>query len=367
MDTQMKHTPLHDVHRALGARIVAFGGWEMPVWYEGISAEHQAVRTRVGLFDVSHMGEFVIYGSGALAFLRRMLTNDAAALSPNQAHYTLMPNERGGTVDDLLLYRLAEDVFLTVVNAANIDKDRVWLESNLSGEVKLADRSPETALLALQGPLALSVLSELTALPLAEMGYYHFSRGEVAGAQALVSRTGYTGEDGFEIMIAAEDAVSVWTALMDRGTGYDIRPIGLGARDSLRLEAAMALYGHELDDDTSALEAGLGYFVKLDKPELMGLERLRREKAEGVPRKLVGLQGAGDGIPRQGYPIEADGQAIGVITSGTLSPTLGVPIAMGYVPPAYAAVDTALAVAVRGRLVPVTVVKRPFYRRSDRG
>jgi len=364
MEAIVKRTPLYDAHTALGARMVEFGGWEMPVWYEGVVAEHRAVRTRAGLFDVSHMGEFVVHGPEALPYLRRMLTNDAAALEINRAQYTLMPNASGGTVDDLLLYRLAEDVFLMVVNAANIDKDRSWLESHLSGVVSLDDRSADTALLALQGPLAVTVLAGLTRLPVWTMEYYHFDRGEVAGVQAMVSRSGYTGEDGFEIMTAADDAQDVWQALLSEGRAHGIRPAGLGARDSLRLEAAMALYGNELDEDTSALEAGLGFFVKLDKPEMMGMERLRREKAEGVHRKLIGLQCTERGIPRHGYPILADGQAIGAVTSGTMSPTLGAPIAMGYVPPEYAKVDTDLAVAIRGRPVAARVVRRPFYRRS---
>jgi aminomethyltransferase len=362
----VKRTPLYDTHVALGARIVEFGGWEMPVWYEGLTAEHVAVRHRVGLFDVSHMGEFVIHGPDALPFLRRMLTNDAASLEANQAHYTIMPNERGGTVDDLLLYRLGDGTFLTVVNAANIDKDRDWLASHLDGDVELDDRTMDMALLALQGPLAVTVLAELTRLPVWTMEYYHFDRGEVAGIQAMVSRTGYTGEDGFEVMIDAADAAHVWDALLEAGAPHGIRPVGLGARDSLRLEAAMALYGHELDDETSALEAGLGYFVKLDKPEMMGLDRFEREKAEGLQKKLVCLQCTERGIPRQGYPILSDGRQVGVVTSGILSPTLDVPIAMGFVPPELAKVDTPLAVEVRGRPVAAEVVRRPFYRRSDR-
>lgn len=361
-----KRTPLFDVHQSLGARLVEFGGWEMPVWYEGIIAEHHAVRNRVGLFDVSHMGEFLIHGRGALAFVRKMFTNDAALLVPGQAQYTLMPNAHGGTVDDLLLYRLAEDRFLTVVNAANIDKDREWLRAHLPEDVALEDISDEKVLLALQGPKAEAVLAGLTDAPLSELAYYHFCEATVAGLPAFISRTGYTGEDGFEIMVAADDGRQLWSAIMAAGEEFAIRPAGLGARDSLRLEAAMPLYGHELDEDTSALEAGLGYFVKLDKPEMMGMERLRREKTEGVRRKLVGLVAEERAVPRQGCRVLAEGQPVGVVTSGTLSPTLGQPIAMAYVPPEHAAVGTRLAIEIRGRATPATVVKRPFYRRSDR-
>jgi aminomethyltransferase len=361
----VNRTPLYDTHLALGARIVSFGGWEMPVWYEGLQAEHEAVRTGVGLFDVSHMGEFHIGGAGALEYVRRMLTNDAKDLEIGQAHYTLMPNETGGTVDDLLLYRLADRDYMMVVNAANIEKDRAWLERHLTSDVEFQDRSPDTSLLALQGPLALEVLAKVADYDVVSIGYYHGVELTIAGIRTFTSRTGYTGEDGFEVMIDNADASTVWEALMDAGADAGIRPAGLGARDSLRLEAAMALYGQELTDDISALEAGLGYFVKL-RPEMMGFERLNREKEEGVSRKLIGMECTGRGIPRQGYAIMADSEVIGEVTSGTLSPTLGVAIAMGYVPPEFAKVGTELAVEVRGKLVPARVVKRPFYRRSDK-
>lgn len=360
----MKQTPLHDAHVALGARMIQFADWEMPVWYEGITAEHEAVRTRVGLFDVSHMGEFVAHGPDALENLRRLLTNDAASLEIGQAQYTLIPNESGGTVDDLLAYRLGEDVYLLVVNAANIDKDFAWLSERMEGRAVLEDESAYKALIAVQGPLAPAVLSELTRLPVWGMEYYHFARGEVAGVQAMVSRTGYTGEDGFEVMIDNDDAVTVWTALMEEGEPHGIAPCGLGARDSLRIEAAMPLYGHELDDATSALEAGLGWFVKLDKPEMIGAERFAREKQDGLARKMICFEMRGRGIPRQGYPILADGDAVGSVTSGLMSPTLGSAIGMGYVPPELAKAGTELEVEVRGRPVSAAVVKRPFYKRD---
>lgn len=368
----MKRTPLHQAHGALGARMIDFGGWEMPVWYGGIQAEHQAVRQRAGLFDVCHMGEFIVYDKGSTAFLRRVLTNDVAALEVGQAQYSLLPNAEGGTVDDLLVYRLpegkkGEEVYLLVVNASNIDKDLAWLRGQVqAGEkVKIDDRSEANGLVAIQGPRAALILRELTGLDVLRMPYYHFGRGDVAGVPALVSRTGYTGEDGFEVMTAAEDIATVWEALMKAGAPHELQPCGLGARDSLRIEACMPLYGHELGDDISALEAGLGFFVKLDKPAMVGMERLRREKSEGVARKLVCLELLDRGIPRQGYNILAGEQVLGTVTSGLLSPTLDKAIGMGYLPAAEATVGRELAVDIRGRAVPARLVKRPFYRRSE--
>lgn len=360
----MKRTPLYARHLALGARMVEFGGWEMPVWYGSLVAEHSAVRSQAGLFDVSHMGEFVVHGPGAQAFLRRVLTNDVAELAINEVQYTLMPNAEGGTVDDLLAYRLGDEVFLLVVNAGNTPEDLAWLQARLAegvdGKATLDDRSHDKGLVALQGPAAEALLAPHTVLDLADIAYYHFDRGEVAGVQALVSRTGYTGEDGFEIMTDSKDIGAVWDALMGAGA----TACGLGARDSLRLEAAMPLYGHELDATVSALEAGLGRFLRLDKPQQVGGERLRREQADGTARALVGLRLGERVPPRQGYAILAEGQPVGIVTSGTLSPSLDEPIALGFVPPAWKAVGTALAVEVRGRAVPATVVRRPFYRRA---
>ncbi len=363
----MKRTPLYEQHRAAGARLTDFGGWEMPTWYAGIKAEHEAVRTRVGLFDVSHMGEFVIFGDHAERELRRLLTNDVAELADGQAQYTLLPNEQGGTVDDLLVYRLDEQAFLLVVNASNIDKDRAWLEGRLEGRVTLHDRSDDKALLALQGPLAATTLAPLTRLPIWTMDYYHFGRGTVAGCQTMVSRTGYTGEDGFEIMCEPEDAPELWDALMAAGAEHDIQPCGLGARDSLRLESAMPLYGHELDEETSAIECGLKRFVEMEKPGLevpmVGQDRFRAELENGAPRKLVGLAIEGRGIPRQGFAVSVGGEVVGAVTSGTMSPTLDRAIALAYVDPAHGKLDTAVEVDVRGRPVPARVVRRPFYRR----
>lgn len=359
----VQRTPLYEKHVALGARMTEFGGWEMPVWYTGIQDEHNAVRQAVGLFDVSHMGEFVVYGAGALDFLRRVLTNDPGTLQINQAQYTLLPNLTGGTVDDLLCYKLDASVYLLVVNASNIEKDFAWLEGLREPSVKLDDRSSDKALLAVQGPAAIEVLRGITSLDVRGMDYYHFDRGDVGGKQALVSRTGYTGEDGFEIMTESADAPAIWDALMAAGAPHGIVPAGLGARDTLRLEAAFPLYGHELDDETSAIEAGLSFCVKLDKPAMVGAARLRSDKAEGPQKRLVGLEMTDRGIPRQGYSVMHDGAAVGIVTSGTMSPTLEIPIAMAYVPPSLAAVGTELAVSIRGSDVPARVVKRPFYRR----
>jgi aminomethyltransferase len=360
-----QRTPLFDKHVALGARMTEFGGWDMPVWYSGIQEEHSAVRTGAGLSDVSHMGEFVVHGPGALDFLRRVLSNDPALLAVNQAQYTLLPNERGGTVDDLLCYKLDERVYLLVVNASNIEKDFNWLESLREPSAELDDRSPDKALLALQGPEAVAILAPLTDVPARAMEYYHFDRGDVAGIPSLVSRTGYTGEDGFEIMVDAEDAPDLWDRLIEAGSEKGLVPCGLGARDTLRLEAAFPLYGHELDDETSGIEAGLAFCIKLDKPGMVGAARLRRDKEDGPAKKLVGLTVTERGIPRQGHPIVHDGSPVGVVTSGTMSPTLEEPIALGYVPPELAPVGSELAIRIRERDVAARVVKRPFYRRPS--
>lgn len=359
----MQRTPLYDRHAALGARFTEFGGWEMPVWYEGIHDEHEAVRTAVGLFDVSHMGEFVVHGPGALDFLRRALTNDPAGLDEGQAQYTLLPNMSGGTVDDTLCYKLGEQAFLLVPNAANIDKDYEWLDELREPSAALDNRSHDKALLALQGPRAVDVIADLCDFDAPALRYFRFERGAVAGAQALVSRTGYTGEDGYEVMLEAADAPAVWDALLEAGAPHGIRPAGLGARDTLRLEAALPLYGHELDDDTSAIEAGLGFAVKLDKPAMVGMSRLRRDKEEGPQKKLVGIEMTEPGIPRQGHEIAVNGEQAGVVTSGTRSPTLGKAIGLGYLPPRHATPGTEVTVRIRDRDRAARVVKRPFYRR----
>jgi aminomethyltransferase len=366
--TGLKRTPLFDEHRALGARLVEFGGWEMPVQYSGILDEHRAVRERAGLFDVSHMGEFHVEGPGALDLLQRLVPNDVARLQLNQALYTQICRPDGGTLDDLLIYRLGDDRYMTVVNASTTGNDWEWFRRHAEAQpgVTLTDVSAETGLIALQGPLAAAILQPLApATALDGIAYYHCARGEVASIPAIVSRTGYTGEDGFELYCAVGEAPRLWRALLEAGAPHGLRPAGLGARDTLRLEAGFCLYGHELTEAITPLEAGLGWSVKLDKgPDFVGREALAREKREGLPRKLVGVELRERGVPRAEYAILRDGAPVGALTSGTLSPTLNRAIGLGYMPPAHAALGTEVAVEIRGKAVPAAVVKLPFYRRS---
>jgi aminomethyltransferase len=363
-ETPLKRTALYDAHRALGARIVPFGGFEMPVQYRGVLEEHEAVRTRAGLFDVSHMGEFVLEGPGALAAVQRVSTNDASALEVGQVQYATMCRPTGGTVDDLTVFRLAPARYLLCVNAANIDKDFAWVveQTRRMAEVEVRDESPRWSLLALQGPRAEPILARLTSLDLPAIGYYRCAQGAVDGIPAVVSRTGYTGEDGFEIYLAWEAGPRLWSRLLGAGAADGLQPIGLGARDTLRLEMRYALYGHELDDQTTPLEAGLGWVVKLDKGDFVGRDALARQKAEGVRKRLVGFEVEAGGIARAEQLIYAPGadRPAGVVTSGTMSPTLRKPIGLGYVPPELAGVGTAIEVEVRGRRLPARVVKTPF-------
>ena len=362
----LARTPLYATHRALGARMVAFGGWEMPVSYRGILAEHHSVRAAAGLFDVSHMGEIELTGPRAAAACQALTTNDVRRLDDGRVQYTLLCREDGGVVDDVTLYRHGPERFLFCVNASNRAKDLAWIEAHAGGAT-VVDRSAETALLALQGPRAAAILARLTALDLSTLGFFRFATGPVAGMPAVVSRTGYTGEDGFELYVASGDAVAVWDAIMAAGAGDGVAPIGLGARDTLRLEAALPLYGNDLDDATTPLAAGLARFVALDGDDFVGRDALRAERAAGSPRRLVGLELRAAGIARHGYPILADGRRAGEVTSGTHAPTLGRAIALGYVEAAHAAPGTALAVEVRGKAVPVAVVPTPFYRRPRAG
>jgi aminomethyltransferase len=364
--TTLKRTPLFAKHQALGARLVEFGGWEMPVQYTSIIEEHRAVRERAGLFDVSHMGEFRVEGAGALAYLQSLVPNDVAHLADNQALYTQICNPQGGTLDDLLIYRLAEGSYMTVVNAGTMPKDWDWLAQHAAGrpDLSLTNVSAETGLLALQGPRAQDILQPLTDLPLAELVYYHCRPGIVAGVDCLVSRTGYTGEDGFELYCPADTAVTLWDCLVAAGGPLGLLPAGLGARDTLRLEAGYCLYDHELTEEITPLEAGLGWTVKLGKgADFIGRQALEDEKRTGLRRKLVGLYLRDRGVPRAGYPILRDGVRIGAVTSGTMGPTLDRPAALGYVPPAAAQVGTELAIEIRGKPVPAEVVALPFYKR----
>lgn len=362
MSERLKHTPLFDEHVALGAKIVPFAGFEMPVQYpSGITAEHKAIREAAGLFDVSHMGEFVVGGPDALALIQRVTVNDASKIEVGQAQYSAMCLGGGGVVDDLIVYRF-QDRYMLVVNAANHEKDLSWIRGHASGlDVTLDDHSDATALLALQGPTAREILRPLAGIDVDDVKYYRFLEGSVAGLPAVISGTGYTGEDGFELYVDAEAAVPVWRALLKAGQRTGLVPAGLGARDSLRLEVGYALYGNDLDEQHTPLEAGLGWITKLDKGDFVGRDVLIRQKDEGVQRRLVGLRLTAKGFPRPGYPILSDGAPVGVVTSGTLSPSLGYGIAMGYVPAALAKAETPLAIDVRGRALSAVVQRPPFY------
>ena len=362
MSETLKQTPLHTEHASLGARLVPFAGYEMPVQYPtGITAEHQAVRTAAGLFDVSHMGEFEVRGGGARDFVQYVTTNDVDRVEVGQAQYSTLLNEQGTPIDDLLVYRLP-DRYLLVVNASNRERDLAHLRAHAGAfEVELADRSDDLALLALQGPRAAEILSRLSAAPLDDLGYYRFTEGEVDGRQALISRTGYTGEDGFELYVANGDAVPLWRRLLEVGAGEGLIPAGLGARDSLRLEMGYALYGNDLDEEHTPLEAGLGWVVKLAKGDFVGREALVRQKESGVPTRLVGFELRERGFPRPGYPIRTGDGGSGIVTSGTVSPSVGKGIGLGYVPVADSAAGTELEIVIRGQGVPAVVVKPPFY------
>jgi aminomethyltransferase len=364
--TGLKRTPLFDEHRELGARLVEFGGWEMPVQYSGILEEHRAVRERAGLFDVSHMGEFRVEGPGALDLLQTWVPNDVSKLASGQALYTQTLRPDGGTMDDLLVYRLGDDRYMVVVNASTMEKDWAWLGEHAARHAgfTLANVSDETGLLALQGPLAQAILQPLTPVTLSDVAYYHSVRGEVIGIPAIISRTGYTGEDGFELYAAASDTPRLWRRLLEAGAPYGLLPAGLGARDTLRLEAGYCLYGHELTEEVTPLEAGLGWTVKLQKgTDFIGRDALVEQKQNGLRRKLVGIEPRERGVPRAGYVIARGHQRIGEVTSGTHAPTLNRPIAMGFVAPEHAAVGTEVSVEIRGKAVQAAIVQLPFYTR----
>ncbi|MGE4345194.1 MAG: glycine cleavage system aminomethyltransferase GcvT [Geoalkalibacter sp.] len=362
----LKHSPLHEIHQSLGARMVEFGGWLMPVRYSGVIDEHLAVRNTAGLFDVSHMGEIEVKGADALDFLQDLTVNDVSLLQNGQVQYTAMCYPHGGTVDDLTLYRFDHDHFLLCVNAANIDKDFAWIEQvrTDSGytEVLCHNRSYEFAQLALQGPASEGILSRLTQTQLDKIAYYHFHEGLVADVPMIISRTGYTGEDGFELYLAPDQAEPVWQALLEAGKPDGLLPAGLGARDTLRLEAGLALYGHELSPEISPLEARLGWIVKLDKGDFIGRAALARIKNQGPPRRLIGLQMTEAGVPRAGYAIFHRDRRIGHVTSGTLSPSLREGIALALVEHAPLLPGTEVHVEIRGRRVAAKVVKPPFFR-----
>jgi aminomethyltransferase len=362
----LRKTPLHAVHRESGAKMVRFGGWEMPVEYSGLIAEHMAVRSAAGLFDVSHMGEFEVSGPGALAFLQRVTSNNVAKLVDGQAQYSTFPMPNGAPVDDVIVSRRAADRFGLVVNAGNIEKDFTWLQQQGPKACELRDRSDEFALIALQGPKAQAILQGLTTVPLASIRYYHFAEGDVDGHPATISRTGYTGEDGFEILVTTERAEPLWRRLLVQGQPHGLLPAGLGARDTLRLEARMCLYGNDMDETTSLIEAGLGWIVSLDeaKGDFVGRALLEAQKNNGAPRKLVGFEMVSRGIARHGYPVSLKGVALGAVTSGTFAPFLQKSIGLCYLPSEHSAVGTEFDVEIRGKLVPARVVPTPFYKRA---
>lgn len=361
----LKQTPVYSLYKEHGAKTIDFGGWDLPVQFSSIQKEHEAVRTKAGLFDVSHMGEVEVKGPDALAFLQKIATNDASKLVEGQAQYSIMCYPDGGTVDDLLIYKLGAEHYLLVVNAANIEKDYDWMQKHAEGDMTLRNISDETAQLAVQGPLAETVLQKLTNTNLAEIRFFHFKQNvTLSGISALVSRTGYTGEDGFEIYMQAQDAPALWSSILEVG-GEDVLPCGLGARDTLRFEARLPLYGQELSRDISPIEAGLGFAVKVDKPvPFIGQEALKEQKENGAPRKLVGIEMMERGIPRTHYNVYVGEEKIGEVTTGTQSPTLKKNVGLALVKREYGELDTEIEVEIRGKRVKAKIIRTPFYKRT---
>ncbi|WP_405130678.1 glycine cleavage system aminomethyltransferase GcvT [Paenibacillus sp. FSL H8-0317] len=364
--SDLLRTPLFPLYQQYeGVRCIDFGGWELPVQFSGIQKEHEAVRERAGLFDVSHMGEFTVQGEQAEAFLQQMMTNDVTTLVPDQAQYTLMCYPDGGVVDDLLVYKLKDQHYMLVVNASNIDKDWAWLQEHLIPGVSMTNDSEQTALLALQGPLATDIIEKVTDTDVSTIEPFRFVQdAEVCGVKLLLSRTGYTGEDGFELYVSADQAAAVWNGLMQAGKGHGLVPTGLGARDTLRFEARLPLYGQELSATISPLEAGVGMFVKLHAGPFIGHEALLQQKTDGPARKLVGIEVLERGIPRPHYPIYAEGVQIGEVTTGTQSPTLKRNLGLALIDSKYAALGTPLEIEIRGKKLKAEVVKTPFLKRT---
>jgi aminomethyltransferase len=362
----LKRTAFYDIHTALGAKMVEFAGFAMPVHYPtGIVEEHKRVRTSVGVFDVSHMGEVELRGPDALACVQKVTVNDASKLTPGRVQYSAMCYDDGGIVDDLLVYCLEKDRYMLVVNAANIEKDVAWLKQNLSGNVVLENRSDDISLLAVQGPNSRATLQKLTTVNLSAIEYYHFTKGILAGVEMIISRTGYTGELGFELYFPSDVATGkrVWDAVMEAGKEFGITPVGLGARDTLRLEMGFCLYGNDIDQTTNTLEAGLGWITKFDKGDFIGKAALLKAKAEGLKRKLVGFTLSDKAFPRHGYAIHLNGSKIGEVTSGTFSPILDKGIGMGYISAQYAKPGSEVAVVIRGKEVPAIVTTLPFIKK----
>ena len=359
----MKNTALTSVHIALGAKMVPFAGYNMPVQYEGINSEHEIVRKSIGVFDVSHMGEFILKGENALDLIQRVCSNDASKLIDGKVQYSCLPNEEGGIVDDLLVYRMDEKSYMLVVNASNIDKDWNWIQKYNTKNVEMHNISDKTSLLAVQGPNASAALQKLTDINLSEMEYYSFKKGVFAGIEnVLISATGYTGAGGFEVYFENEHAEKIWSAIFEAGAEFGIKPIGLGARDTLRLEMGFCLYGNDINDQTSPIEAGLGWITKFSK-EFTNSKNLLAQKESGVSRKLVGFEMLERGIPRHDYKIvNEQGDEIGIVTSGTQSPSLQKPIGMGYVKTEYSKEHTEIYISIRDQKVKAKVVKYPFYK-----
>ncbi|BAC91471.1 glycine cleavage system aminomethyltransferase GcvT [Gloeobacter violaceus] len=357
--SDLKRTPLCAQHLQLGARLVPFGGWEMPLQYSTLTREHRAVRTAVGLFDISHMGKYTLSGPDVLAQIQRLVPSDLARLQPGQAQYTVLLNEQAGIIDDLIFYCRSPEHWVVIVNGATNDKDRRWLAEHLQG-VHFDDLTGTHTLLALQGPAAVETLQPLVDIDLARLGRFEHAQVSLAGKPAFLARTGYTGEDGFEIMSLEPEGIALWQSL----TAAGVPPCGLGARDTLRLEAAMHLYGQDMDESTTPLEASLGWVIDWDKPDYFGREILLAQKAQGTERRLVGLTVEGRQIARHGYGLFDGEQQVGVVTSGTLTPTVDRPIALAYVGKPFAPIGSRLEVDIRGRRAMATVVKRPFYRRA---
>ena len=359
----MKNTALTHIHESLNAKMVPFAGYNMPVQYEGINIEHETVRNSVGVFDVSHMGEFYLKGKNALALIQKVTSNDAAVLTDGKVQYSCLPNADGGIVDDLLVYRINNEEYLLVVNASNIEKDWNWISQHNDLGVEMVNSSDEFSLLAVQGPLAVKALQSLTEINLTEMKYYTFEIGNFAGMDnVIVSATGYTGSGGFELYIKNKDAEAVWNAIFKAGAEFGIKPIGLAARDTLRLEMGFCLYGNDINDTTSPIEAGLGWITKFTK-DFVNAEEIKKQKEEGVTKKLVAFELTEKGIPRHGYEIvNKNGEVIGEVTSGTMSPSLKKGIGLGYVTKAYAKRDTELFIQVRKKILAAVVVRLPFYK-----
>lgn len=360
----MKNTALTHIHENLGAKMVPFAGYNMPVQYEGVNVEHETVRNGVGVFDVSHMGEFFLKGENALALIQKVTSNDASKLVNGKAQYSCLPNNEGGIVDDLIVYKIEDNHYLLVVNASNIEKDWNWIASNNDLGVEMHNASDAYSLLAIQGPKAAEAMQSLTSIDLANMGYYTFQIGDFAGKQdVIVSATGYTGSGGFEIYFKNEDAEYIWNKVFEAGAAFGIKPIGLAARDTLRLEMGFCLYGNDINDTTSPLEAGLGWITKFDKT-FTNSENLKQQKEAGVSRKLVGFEMVERGIPRHDYEIcDVNGNVLGIVTSGTQSPSLGIAIGMGYVPTELAAIDSEIYIRIRNKDIKAKVVKMPFYKK----